>query len=424
MIYRLGQRVKPGRSKAVISLLGVVALLLGGVIGNLYARQSPFQKSTQANWSLSSSFAHQPAANKNKTNINAGVSSQDNLRVASCFQLFPPRHASLANSSNPELKKLAQYEEACDGALADRTSFFVPTPTTVAEAKSDAAEVASRLKQYSDAGIKPLVFLEPTTSNGNIDLNLYRSGAYDSALDVYFADVRANGVTDAMMGVWVIMPEGNTPAWNSVDPSTFATNVTRTIRIQKKYFPRSQASIMLDSETYSSASSWDNGSYKSLLPYVQDIPKGLVDSFGLQGFPWAPPANQSNDKYYDPAIYLRTDLAAGAAKILGVSNIWFNTGTFSHMYTNNVSQTVTAQPIERQKMLDGTLAQAKNLKNQGFNVSIHLFTEDKSGTSEAIDWSYWHSAPGNDGNSTVFRTFVHDAKTSDIPIWLFDTDEH
>jgi len=340
----------------------------------------------------------------------------------SCTGLFSPPVIGLATAIAPELRKLAQYEQLCNGNLVNRSSFFVPTPITVAAAASDASDAATKLIEYASFGIKPLVFMEPDTDNGtNIDLNLYQAGAYDSALDAYFADLKADGVTDAMMGMWVILPEGNMPIWTTDDPATYSADVVKTIQFQKKYFPSSLSAILLNSESYPSASSWSGGSYSSLLPYLQGIPTGLVDSFGLQGFPWAPPADQLGAADYDPSVYLPTNLASEAAKALGISSIWFNTGTFNQMYTQNSAETVTLQPLQRQGMLNGVLAQAKALQAQGFSVAIHLFAQNKSNTSEADDWSYWQTSPNDGPGTAVFTTFVHQAAEANIPLWLFDT---
>jgi hypothetical protein len=318
------------------------------------------------------------------------------------------------------LRKLAQYQQVCAGQPIQRSSFFVPTPATTTQAQQYANDVAATLKQYAQYGVAPLVFMEPDSATGGLlDLGQYRDGAYDSALDAYFAAIKASGVTDSMMGTWVMLPEGNIPAWTSVDPAIFSADVTKVVQFQKKYFPASQASVLLDSQTYPSANSWSGGAYTSLVPYVQAIPKGLLDSFGLQGFPWAPPANQPGTALNDPNQYLRVDLAAAAARSLGVTNIWLNTGTFGRAHTQSAAQTVTVSPVDRQVMLDGVLSQVKVLQGQGFAVSVHLFAQDKSATDEAIDWSYWQK-PG-DGDTAVFATFAHDAAAIGVPLWLFDT---
>src|SRR6185503_6438711 len=128
--------------------------------------------------------------------------------------------------------------------------------------------------------------------------------------------------------------------------------------------------------------SWDNGTYVSLAPYVSGIPKRTLDSFGLQGFPWAPPANEGGPASYDSAVYLNASLASQAAHILTTSNVWFNTGTFGSKYTNSASQIIHMPAYQRQQLLNGVLSQAASLKGQGFTIEVNLFSEDKSNTAE------------------------------------------
>jgi hypothetical protein len=350
----------------------------------------------------------------------AGQSTAPVSGIIACTPLSAPT-PGLANAQSPELRKLAQYQRACGAQSIDRISFFTSTPTTSSEAQADADAVAAELKEFAAFGVKPLVFMEPTNDNGNIDLNSYAAGAYDTALNAYYNDLQAAGVSSSMMGIWVYLPEGNLPVWSTDDPNTYASVVAKTIQLQKKYFPGSQASLLLDSESYPGNASWGNGSYISLLPYVRAIPAGLVDSFGLQGFPWAPAANQSGEAaLYDPHAYLRTDFAAAAAAALGIKQIWFNTGTFHQMYTTDKAQTVTDSTAQRLAMLQGVIAQAESLKKQGFQVAVHIFAQNKAGTPEAIDWSYWSAQPGDAADTAVFTSFVHDSEGAGIPLWLFD----
>jgi hypothetical protein len=328
-------------------------------------------------------------------------------------------HSGLSSTSSAQLRKLADYEKLCSSAPVSRLSFFVPTPGTTAEAKAYAADAAAQLKEFSRFGIQPLVFMEPNDDNGLLDLGQYANGKYDTALDSYYAQLKSAGVTDDMMGMWVFLPEGNLPEWSSVDPNIFAAVVTRTAQLQKKYFPASQVSLMLDSESYPSANSWSGGAYVSLVPYVQNIPHGLVDSFGLQGFPWAAPAGQSGS-VFDPATYLRTDLAMQAANALGVSNLWVNTGSFHTMYARQAGRTVTLTPQQRQAMLSGVVSQLRAVQAAGFTTAVHLFAENKADVSEGTDWSYWQTTPGEDANSTVLSTFIHDARAAGSQFWLYD----
>jgi hypothetical protein len=303
-------------------------------------------------------------------------------------------------------------------------SFFVPTPTTTQEAYDYARDVAVRLREFSVYGISPLVFLEPTGSSGLVSMADYRSGKYDTVLDTYFAAIKSAQVTDAMMGTWVSFPEGNTPVWTSVDPNDFAACVTKTAAMQKKYFPASKASIMLDTLSYPSATSWSGGRAVSFLPYLQSLPSGLIDSFGLQGFPWSPGANEGGPSNGTPKSYLRTDLAAEAARVLHTKNVWLNTGTFGIKYANQPASRIRVSDEQRLALLTDVIMQAKSLQAQGFGVSVHLFAQDKTHLPEGTDWSYWPTGGARTSTSTyAFKAFVHDLQANGIPLWLFDTDE-
>jgi len=439
MVYKYDRRVRLKTRRIRIISLGLlgcliifsilttytntrgISLLKPGQSGIFYPAKSGGNLSLgPAKTSHPVGSAHQAATGQATPSVSP--ISPSSLQATDC-SLFPPQTPGLANAISPELQKLAQYESVCNGTLAARVSFFVSTPTTTSEALSEADNVATTLKEFASFNVTPLVFIEPVDNNGNnLDLNAYSNGTYDSALDAYFAALKNNGVTDAMMGMWVVLPEGNLPVWSTTNPVIYATDVTKTIQFQKKYFPESQSAILLDSESYAPDASWGDGSYVSFLPYIQNIPKGLIDSFGLQGFPWVAPANQTSNAVYDPKIYLRVDFAAEAARALGITNIWFNTGTFNQMYTQSADETVTLTPTLRQTKLNGVIAQANILQSQGFSVAIHLFAQDKSNTSEATDWSYWKVQPANDANTDVFKAFVYDATKAGIPLWLFDSE--
>jgi hypothetical protein len=118
---------------------------------------------------------------------------------------------------------------------------------------------------------------------------------------------------------------------------------------------------------------------------------------------------------------LQVGLAAEAARSLGVKNIWLNSGSFSAMYAGQAGQ-VTATPAQRLSLLSDVVAQIKSLQAQGFHVSMHLFAEDKSGSPEGTNWSYWRSGGHATSPSTyAFRAFTHTLQENRVPLWLFDT---
>ncbi len=404
--------------KLLISRVGKKPVLLGLFfaailflfLGRAAARpgQDPFSKHSVLGYTII------PISIPSSKNIATPQSTTDISAVAN--QTLPPKHVGLAASSAPELQQLAQVEQTSGGAVASGMMIFTNMPDSTNSARSAAADMYSKLNEFAKFGLKPVVVMEPTNSQGVINFASYKNGAYDPILNAYFQALKSLGATDRTMGMWVYFPEADLVEWGPVDVADFAPNVTRSIQIQKQYFPTSQSSILLDAMSYPAGStSYDDGSYVSLLPFVSGIPKGLVDSFGLQGFPWMPPANQKGDTNLNPSVFLNSSLAAEAAKQLGTSSIWLNTGTFAAMYTNNSAQTVSVSATQRQNILSGILTQATKLKSSGFSVTINLFGENKSNTSEATDWSYQTADA-----QAVFNSFVLQLGANHIDLWLFE----
>lgn len=412
---------------AFVWTLGV-SVMLGVPLSQAVTVRSPSKNSSNDLLSArTGAFLSKTVSKKSKSSGTSNVTNTATTTVISPNSVDctvgASMHVGLTNSFSLQLKKLAEYEQACNSAIVARSSFFTAIPTTAAEASEYASDVASQLREYSKFGIKPLIFLEPTSSTGLIDLTKIQSGSFDGALTSYFASLKAAGVTDEMMGIWVPLPEANLPVWSSLSPSVFTACITKLAGFQKKYFPASQTGLLLDTVSYSAPDDWSNGRVVSLLPYVINIPAGLIDSFGLQGFPWSPPANEAGPDNGTPSNYLRVDLAIEAARTLKINNIWFNTGTFGAKYTNQPAQTITVSPERRLALLDGVVSQAKIAKAQSFSVSVHLFAEDKSNVEEATDWSYWPSGQFASLSATyVFKSFAGKLQAADIPLWLFDTD--
>lgn len=301
-------------------------------------------------------------------------------------------------------------------SLVPRQMWFIPTPTTSLAAKDLAQDAAAQLAALSRAGVQSLAVMEPTVLGGGIvDFTTYRSGGYDAALNTFYAELKNRGITDQAMGMWVIMPEANMPEWGQSDPDIISACIAKTAQLQKQTFPKSLVSVMLNSQTYpGNDTSYSHGEYKSLSPYVQSVPKGLIDSFGYQGFPWAPPANQPGPSDVDPPNYLRINLAAEGARAAGTASIWFNTGTFRKSYVSNPSQTITMASDKRAQLLQSVLNQAKQLKGQGFSMAVNIFAGDKSASAEGIDWSYPAGA-----DLQVYSAFSDQLRSAAIGSWRY-----
>ena len=452
MVYKYGERVNRGllyhltfggRKKLTMIVLASTFLATGIIMNTGKSKISQVLGTSTGNASAFSESTQKPATGTNKqsstpvkkappesarTNpqisaaaVNTSKVETTTVKSADCSG-YSSKHIGLDTSPIPELRKLAEYEQLCNGAVVKSTSIFVPTPSTIAQAKISGAQIAGTLKAFSRVGVTPMVFLEPYDLNGEkIDLSTYATGTYDEAIAAYFVALQGGGVSDGEMGTWVLLPEGNQPVWTTTDPAIFTQVVSRTASTLKKFFPGSKASLMLDSKSYAVGTTWGQGKYVSLLPYVQNIPKGLIDSFGIQGFPWASPANLQQDNLFTPKTYLRNDFAIEAARSLGISSIWFNTGTFSRMYAGQPGVTVLVSETDRQIMLSGVVQLAQQTKAQGFIVAVHLFAQNKADLGEGTDWSYWHTLGDDEAATAVFKNFVMELSGAGINTWLYDT---
>lgn len=335
-----------------------------------------------------------------------------------CDPTKPPR-AGLSSNSNPTLKKLAEYEAVCQSTVNDQAMIFAPMPVTEQDAAQFATTMADNLRAFASVKMTPLVVFEPTTNSPTIIADI-RAYTYDSVFTSYFQALKAAGITDDMMGTWVLFPEANTPTWHNTSAGDFAANVTKLAKLQKSYFPTSKTSLLLNNQTYASDSS-DHGEYKSLLPYLKDISKGLIDSFGYQAFPYTSLVqNNFGDGRLQPTHFLPTNLAQEAAKQLGVKDVWLNSGTFGRKVIDQ-NRTVDLSMARRAMILRGIVAQAFVLKQSGLRVSLNLFAQNKLATVERTDWSYWPAGQyQNSDGATLFRQLVHNLRDNHISLSLYD----
>lgn len=332
---------------------------------------------------------------------------------------------NLGNTNEVHLKKLNEYQEVCNSLAFSRLMIFEDMPKDSIDAVNKASKMVERLIEFDKYGVEPLVIVEPVTEWGLIDFSEFSDGFYDQWITEYFEIIKSKGISDEMMGIWVPFPEANLPYWNrsNAKPEEFGVVVNKYLKILKRHFPQAKASILLNSATYETTDfNWERGEYVSLIPYVSKLDGSLINSFGIQGFPWRTDATVEREtKLYDPRQYINSRLAIEAASYLNVKEIWFNTGTFSKKYTLDSERTVYEDPSERGELLDKTIEEALVAKGKGYKVWINLFSENKSDTPEATDWSYWQDYKSDeDPNKYILKDFLKKAYTNELGLSLFD----
>jgi hypothetical protein len=328
----------------------------------------------------------------------------------------------IGKTTDENLVRLQNYQDICHSFVTNKMMIFTSFSGDKQEADKSAATMAKKLKTFQKAGITPIVIVEPYANDKAMSYKTYLTGTYDEGMQVYFKNLRDAGITDKMMGTWVPFPEPNTPSWNNKDtePHDFALCVNKYLGLLKQYFPKAEGSVLLNATTYEpNDAGWENGDYISLSQYVDAIDHNLVTSFGMQGFPWVSNAQQRKRTIFKATEFIQPDLAIGAAQVLRTRDIWINTGTFASKYTDDPQKTVQLSLNERKALLASIMEIAVGIRNyqqNEYRVSINLFSEDKSDTTEATDWSYFQNAEGKE----VLREFLIQANDIDMPISLFD----
>jgi hypothetical protein len=299
---------------------------------------------------------------------------------------------------------------------------FVQMPKSSEMIEEHVAISAVDLKEYEYFGIKPLVVFEPLIEDLEILLHI-QQGVYDDILEQYFRGLKDYGVTDDMIGTWVLFPEANTPTWHNTDPKVYSSNVSKVSGMLRRHFPDVEVSTLLNSKSYPTGDmDWSDGGYLSLVPYLDHLEGDTVDMVGYQGFPWLPPANDpTGEPVTDAGVYLRADLAMEAAKTVGIDHVWLNTGTFGQAYVNDPSRAIWVSTDQRKAMLESVLIQVKALLDAGLKVSVNLFAENKIDSNEGIDWSYWTAGQTSLSDSTpVFKGFVGALRELGADFTLYD----
>ncbi len=274
---------------------------------------------------------------------------------------YPRVHKKLIKSDDPQLRLLARYEQRL-GHGVKSMPMVVGLPRNAAEAERQGMAMASRLHEWSKHGIKPVVFMEPTYQSGAQanPKELHTPGfvsvvdASPGVLSVYFRTLFRAGVTDEQMGTWIPYPDPR--EGTSVSPKLFKANVTGAAQCIKAHFRGAKVGVMLNG----------SNSREHLLKSTEDMPVGLIDSFGLQGFPRTPHDAASKFLNYRDAV--------ACAKQLGVQDVWINTGTRLEHDT-----------AERAAQLRAEFEQALAVQDSGYKVRVNIFAARHARDG---NWSY------------------------------------
>lgn len=296
----------------------------------------------------------------------------------------------------------------CAAAPGAGEMVFASMPHSAGEAEDGTAWLAGTV------GEDKIIIMEPAPKD-SFDLERFARGEYDGALNASFAGLKRRGLAGRKLGLWVPFPELNNVCWdrNHPGPEYSVPAFNRYGKLFKSYFPDGRLGPLLDMSTQGSPGDYR---YAPLAPFLEGIDSSLVDSLGIQGFPWLPLNGSGQSSELDAAVFLDHDVVIESAKYLGVKKVWLNTGVPYSRWDNGTIN-VVLEPDRWANALDGILEQALIVKNDGWvgEVKINIFAENKSLAAEGTDWSL-----GNDpARRQIFTDFVRESKKHGINITVF-----
>lgn len=342
-----------------------------------------------------------------------GASPASAARVVPAPVCGVPAPLALGNVRDNDLKKLASFQTSY-GYVGNSLSFFTTIPMDLSVDLGEAEGVAAKLKAFASAGVRPVVFAEPPDGQSLADIADGSSLVY---WEEYFTRIKSMGVTDAQMGTWFPYPEINTPIWNRewFAPGDFAKLMNGFAAAYKKVFPKAKAGILLNSYSYDPNDvDWEHGVLGSYLKYVRGITKGNIDVVGIQAFPWFPRKNEDPSKKALDTVskFLVMKHVVQAAEVLGTKGIMVHTGV-PHSMHEGVATKVIIPNETRAKIMRQITSLVATYKRLGYDMSLSLFTEDKSDVEEGTDWSFTTSA------ASILRAASQTAVCNGIPLILY-----
>jgi hypothetical protein len=328
---------------------------------------------------------------------------------------------NLGIPTSPFLKQLKKYQDLCGSKVADKMMVFTQIPSSTNSVQPLANEIAAVLKEFSLYGITPVVIVEPIDGDTQLSFTEFINGVFNPVLDQYFTAIRNTGIADQQMGVWVPFPEANIPVWNSdgSTPADFGLLINNYSSSLKKYFPTTPVSVLMNYTSFDPADKgYSNPSISNYDQYLKNIKPGMVDSFGIQGFPWVEANRSSDNSVNDPAVFLQPANTIRAAKQLGVNTIWFNTGTISSKYTQSPTLRVNVSAADRQVINNNKLSIFDQVQNAGYNIWVNEFVQDKSNTAEQTNFSYLQTTQ----DQAAFKDFAKKLSDRGVSLSLFDSE--
>jgi hypothetical protein len=265
----------------------------------------------------------------------------------------------------------------------EETMIFMAMPKNTFEAVEYAQAYTKVFKEINIKNQKPVVIVDSDVST--IGLGTSSFGINNRT---FFEELKRSGTNSDMIATWIAFPEANTPLKLALSPANFVKYTNEYWNIVKSIFPKLSTGILIDQTTYSPTDyNWEFGQQKSLLPYLNGLNISNLNRLYFQGFPWVNKRSISNRSVLDFNKIYNVPVITEALSYANLTMAYLHTGIMNCSYCSSPTNSRYVTGLEKNLMTSSLIFVTNRLLNEGFNVGISLFTENKAGTPEDVNWN-------------------------------------
>lgn len=331
----------------------------------------------------------------------------------------PPRSYLFLESEKESVRELGELEGMCGSGITNKVIIRVNIPTNKELAKIQASTVARSILEIKDKGLKPLIYFEASSSWDETIFITLSKGGYNTFILDFLSTLDQSGVKSGDIYGWIVIPQPNLPNWSKkyIAPTEFSKYYLVVFENIVKVFPESDVGVMLNSSTYQELPvDWSNRDYRTLVPYIVDIPKEKIGILGMEGYPSIPSVGTTGTMVITPSEYLPKFLIEELYSLVRAKKIIVSTNTFSAMHADDKEKVVYMPADTRDTVLDETIAIVKTYKLGDSEFSL-LLGSPTLVEYKGTDWEYFGTQNNqNTKNKSALLGFLRELYDNKISL--------
>ncbi|MBI2464760.1 hypothetical protein HYV64_01340 [Candidatus Shapirobacteria bacterium] len=329
------------------------------------------------------------------------------------------RNYLFLESEKESVRKLGELEGMCGSSISNKVIIRVNIPTTKELAMIQASTVSKSILEIRDKGLIPLIYLEASSTWDDSFFTNLAKGGYNTYILDFLTTLNQSGVKSDDVYGWVVIPQANLPNWTRkyIAPTDFTKYYLVIHENIVKIFPESDVGVLFNSSSYQEHPvDWSNRDYRTLTPYVVDVPKGKINIVGIEGYPSIPSVGTTGAMVISPAEYLPKFLIEELIVLAEPKKVIVSTNTFSALNADDKEKVVLMPADTRATILDETLDIIKTYKVGEAKLSIVLGSPTLV-EYKGADWDYFGTVNNqNSKNKSVLLGFLQDLYKNKIDL--------